>query len=196
MKTAFFDLGNVLIFFSHEKMCRQLADVLQTSYEKIYDLLFHQHIAKDYELGLIDSEEMYNRLSTSLKRRGDFLTFLQAASNIFEPNEAIYPIIEKLKKNGVRLTLLSNTNEAHFNYAYSHFPILRLFHDRILSYEVNLQKPDPAIFYKALTKAGSDNFYTDDLLENIQAAKKVGLDSEQFTSTQNLYTQLTGRGFL
>jgi len=199
MKTVFFDLGNVLIFFSHQKMCEQIAAVYETSFASIYEILFKKGLAKEYESGFISSEELHMGLSKSLGKQGDFFALMQAASAIFTPNPAIYPLVHRLKKEAVQLILLSNTCEAHFNYAYSHFPILQLFDRYLLSYEVKLRKPAPLIFRKALSLSGSppaDCFYTDDLQENIRAARKEGIDAEIFTDADSLEKHLTVRNIL
>ncbi len=196
-KTVFFDLGNVLIFFSHKKMCRQVADIFGVSPEIIYDILFKERIADDYENGFLSSEELYHLLCRTLKKEPSFLELFQAASNIFEPNNAIFPIVDRLKKENVHLVLLSNTCEAHFNFAYSHFQILKEFDDFLLSYELKVKKPDPRIFQKALSLASiSTSFYTDDLKENIQSAKKVGLDGERYIDSSSLEHHLKSRCFL
>lgn len=196
-KTIFFDLGNVLIFFSHQKMCKQIADAYETSPELIYDAYFKNKMSEHYELGHVTSDEVHAHLNRTFDKEVNFLELMQAASNIFEPNLDIIPIVKKLKEQGNRLILLSNTCEAHFNYAYSHFPVLKLFDDFLLSYELKMQKPEPRIFQKALILAhGNPSIYTDDLRENIKAAKKVGLNGVRYTSPRSLETHLTKHGFL
>ena len=66
-----------------------------------------------------------------------------AFADIFTPNTELWPILEKLKAEGSRLVLISNTNECHFDYALSHFAVLKLFDHFILSYEVGACKPSP-----------------------------------------------------
>ncbi len=119
-KTVFFDLGNVLLFFSHKKMCMQIARVYETSAEIIHDLLFRKKLAERYEEGELDSEMLHAILCKTLKKQVSLIDFLHAASDIFEPNSALFPIVQALKKNHVQLILLSNTCEAHYNFAYSH----------------------------------------------------------------------------
>lgn len=196
-KTVFFDLGNVLLFFSHKKMCAQIAHIYGTSAEIVHDLLFRKKLAERYEEGELSSEMLHEILCKTLKKQVSLLEFLHAASDIFEPNSSLFPVVRALKKNQVQLILLSNTCEAHYNFAYSHFPILKLFDGFLLSYELKLKKPDPKIFEKALALSSKEEgFYTDDLRENILSARKVGLDAERFTDTLTLTYHLQSRGFL
>lgn len=196
-QTLFFDLGNVLLFFSHQKMCLQIAKAYETTPEMVYDAFFKNRLSSLYELGEITSDELHSHLNRTFKKEVNFLALMQAASNIFEPNTEIIPIVKKLKEQGTRLILLSNTCEAHFNYAYSHYPVLKLFDEFLLSYELKLQKPDPRIFHKALAHAhGKPCFYTDDLGENIRAAKKVGLKGVRYSDPKSLQRHLTTQGYL
>jgi len=198
-KTVFFDLGNVLIFFSHKRMCRQLSDVLSLKMETVYDFLFKSTLADDYELGKISTNDLYNQLTSLTKNNVPYFDVLHAVSNIFQPNPAIIPLLEKLKAKGTKLVILSNTCEAHYNYASSHFPHLKLFDDKILSYEVGLRKPDPNIFNRAILKAKTtvdDCFYTDDMKENVRAAKRLGIKSHTFTSTELLEEELKKLEFI
>ena len=36
---TFFDLGNVLVYFDHERMCRQVADLVGVEARRIHDFL-------------------------------------------------------------------------------------------------------------------------------------------------------------
>jgi glucose-1-phosphatase len=197
--TLFFDIGNVLLFFSHEKMCRQLAELSSLPYQKVYDYLFHkaQNFAIEYELGKMNSESFHRHFSRTFEIHVDFISWLKAIGDIFEPNKEIFPIIEALKANKHKLILLSNICEAHFNYAYSHFPILRSFDDKILSYEVKMRKPDPLIYRAALALAqDTPCFYVDDIPEYVQSARLTGLDAESYKTSGELKSELQKRKFL
>lgn len=195
--TLFFDIGNVLLFFSHEKMCRQLADLTAMPYQRVHDILFKEGYGIKYELGKVSTESLHHYLSQTCSRSIDFIKLLKAAGNIFTTNQEMIPIIKDLKSRRHRLILLSNTCKIHYNYAYSHFPILRYFDDRILSYEVQMRKPDKAIYQKALTMAYSTpGFYVDDIPEYVQGARKTGLDAVHYKRSQKLREELCKRGFL
>ena len=196
MKTMYFDLGNVLVFFCYKKMIGQIAEVSGLSTPEVQELLLHKKMQEDYESGRIGAEHLYTQFARLGKRSFSLLEFFNAASDIFTPNEEIFPIVRSLKKQGIRLVLLSNTNECHFNRVYSHYPILREFDEMILSFQAGACKPNPLIFHKALAVAGcpkSECFYTDDIPEFIASARKVGLDSEVYSSVGELKRHLAER---
>ncbi|MBS0625341.1 MAG: HAD family phosphatase [Verrucomicrobia bacterium] len=196
IKTVYFDLGNVLVFFCHKRMIQQIAEVAGLTVPQVQALLIQERVQEQYERGQIKTEELYTRFSRLSNRSFSLLEFVNAASDIFTPNVEIFPVIHALKDQGIRLILLSNTSECHFNRVYSHYPILRQFDDHILSYEAKACKPDPLIFKKALSIAQchkSECFYTDDIHEYVASARKSGLDSEVFTGVEPLRKHLSDR---
>ncbi len=198
-KAIFFDLGNVLLFFSHEKMCRQVAEVCNLDAHHVKRAFFSEGIGEKYERGEIDTRSVHSYFCSLAKRQIEFFDFMDAVSNIFQPNEEIVPVLKNLKKNKVHLIVLSNTCEAHFDFAYLHYPLLHLFDDYVLSYEVKAKKPEKEIFQKALSlvHVPKENcFYIDDVGEYVQAASALGIDSELFTTTEKLIEQLVLRKYL
>lgn len=192
----YFDLGNVLVFFSHEKMYSQLSNLSGLPSLTIQSLLQKDKIQHRYETGDITTSELYHHFMQMSPKPFSLKEFTHAASNIFTPNEDIFPVVRGLKKQNIRLILLSNTSECHFNYIYENYPILSEFNEWVLSYKAGACKPDPLIFQKALTLAQcptSDCFFTDDIHEYVQAARQAGLDSEVFSSVDNLKQHLADR---
>lgn len=197
LKTIFFDLGNVLVFFSHQKMFRQVSECTGLLPEEIQKILFEEKIQQYYESGQIDTSHFYEIFKMRSPKRFDLTGLLKAFSDIFTPNASLFPLIEELKEKGLRLVLLSNTSECHYLRIYAEYPVLHLFDEQVLSYQVGALKPSEKIFLHALSKANCDPqhcFYTDDIPEFIQGAKKVGLDSELFTGVATLKNALTTRG--
>jgi putative hydrolase of the HAD superfamily len=196
-RTIFFDLGNVLIFFDHQKMCRQVAHVSGLDLALVEKAM--HTLGDPYERGHIGSQEIYEELCQLTSRKLHFETVMRALSDIFEPNEPVISIAQELKEKGHRLFLLSNTCEAHFAFASSQFPFLKQFDGYVLSYLVGARKPEKTIYEKALMIAGCQNtdcFYTDDILPYIESAKDLGIDAEHYTNPQTLTEHLQARGIL
>lgn len=197
LKTVYFDLGNVLVFFSLPKMFAQLSHCTGLDAEELEKLLYGTELRQLYETGKIDTEYLYQVFRKIAPDPFTLPDFMTAFADIFTPNRELWPVVEQLKQQGVRLILLSNTSECHFNYVYSHYPILHHFDHKILSYEVGAWKPDPQIFQKALIHAQcapEECFYIDDVPEFITAARNVGLRGEIFTDVPTLKQQLNHFG--
>ncbi len=196
-KTIFFDLGNVILFFDHQRMYRQVADFCGIDHSQITTHL--QDFIDPYERGTMDSRGIYHHLCDLSSKHLDFTGLMNAVSDIFEPNHQMIETIKELKAKQIPLYILSNTCEAHFNYAYTHFPILHLFDGYVLSYEVNARKPESEIYTSALKIADCDPqhcFYTDDISDYVDAARKLKIDAETYQTHEQLHRQLTERGIL
>jgi HAD superfamily hydrolase (TIGR01509 family) len=95
--------------------------------------------------------------------------------------------------------LLSNTNRIHFEGILANYPLLRHFDRYVLSYEVGAMKPDTLIYEKAIKAAGcrpEECFFTDDIEEYVEGAKRMGIDAVQFQSAAQIREELSLRGVL
>ncbi len=198
VKTAIFDLGNVIVFFSTPKMIAQLALCTGLSQDQVRHLLIDRKLQSLYESGQLTSEDLYRAFLSETNKKFTREDLFYAASDIFIPNTPIFPLIEHLKKQGIRLLLLSNTSEAHYHFIAPRLPIIQLFDAKILSYQVQAIKPQSAIYHEALAQAQckpKECFYTDDIPEYIAAAKTHGIDAVLFTDVADLSHQLAVRGY-
>ena len=96
-----------------------------------------------------------------------------------------------------RLVLLSNTNDLHFRWIREHYPLLEHFHDYVLSYQVGVMKPSAEIYREAIRRARclpEECFFTDDVEENIEGARRVGIDAQLFSGEEQLKKELAQRG--
>ncbi len=94
---------------------------------------------------------------------------------------------------------LSNTNPIHFAMVKEAYPLLRQFHDFVLSYEVGAAKPEAKIYREAIVRARcnpEECFFIDDLAVNVEAAREHGMDAVQFLSAEQLDRELRFRGLL
>ena len=108
-------------------------------------------------------------------------------------------ILMELKARGVPLYALTNWSAETWPEAVQIFPFLRLFDGRIVSGEVKLAKPDPAI-YKLLIDTYQLNpretLFIDDKRENVQTAWDLGFNAVQFLSPYQLEQDLLGYGLI
>jgi putative hydrolase of the HAD superfamily len=192
-----FDLGNVLVHFSHERMCRQMGSVCGISPDEMRRLLFDAAVQSEFERGLLTEQAFHGRLERQLARSLDFEALVHAASDIFEPNPEIVPLIDALRAQGRRLVLLSNTSVSHFRFVQKNFPVLERFDAHVVSFKVGATKPDRAMFEAAIAAAGCPAprcFYTDDIPEYVAAGRRHGLQAELYTGVESLRQQLRKRG--
>src|SRR5665213_2754391 len=103
-RTIFFDLGNVLLFFDHQKMCRQVANYTGLGIDLVQTVM-HKY-GDSYERGDVNSQMMYDEICKLAQKKLHFETLMHAVSDIFEPNVEVISIALKLKDKGHPLFLL------------------------------------------------------------------------------------------
>lgn len=102
-------------------------------------------------------------------------------------------ILKELKDKKYPLYGLSNWSHETFPIARDKYDFFELFDDMVISGEVKMVKPDPAIFEHALNKFGkraSECVYIDDSLTNVQQAQKMGFHAIHFQSPAQLRESL------
>lgn len=195
--TVFFDLGNVLLFFDTLRMYHQIADLCSLELQEVTAMIQHQ--IDPYQKGLIDTKKVHADFSRQANKKIDYHELCHAICDIFKPNDAVISIVKELKLKQVPLFILSNTCEAHFDFASERFDFLKLFDGYILSYKVGARKPEKKIFEEALQMANCPKescFYVDDIPEFVQAAKALHIDAENYTTPERLTAHLYQRNIL
>ncbi len=195
-KAIIFDLGKVLIHFDFRRGYRLLEGLCPYPAAEIPRRIAPTNLVPRFETGLIEPRDFVTELSQLLDLRVDYQKFCEIWSSIF--TEPLLPesLLEGLAAR-YRLLLLSNTNALHFEMIRGHYPMLRHFHDLILSCEVKAMKPQPEIYRVAIERAGcreEECFYTDDIPEYVEAARQIGIDAVVFRSAVDLEKELAVRG--
>ncbi|MEZ6130177.1 MAG: HAD family phosphatase [Planctomycetaceae bacterium] len=197
IKTCLFDMGNVLVYFSHQKMCRNVASVCGVSEADVTALLLESGLQWQLERGEISEQEFHAGFEKSCGRSINFDALKHAAADIFRLNESIVSLIDELKRGGMRLVLLSNTSVTHLRFIQSNFDILERFDALTTSFEVGALKPDKAIYEDALDKAQCSPehcFYTDDIEAYVQQARCFGIHAEVYSRTTTTRAALKALG--
>lgn len=199
IRALLFDMGNVLIHFSHDRMCQQIGELVGLGGAEVRRELMDSGLFFAYELGELTSQEMHRAVRHLFGRPITQESLERATSDIFWRNESIEPVIDQLSATGLPLLLLSNTCEAHFRWVDARMPVLRRFPRRVLSFETHTCKPHSAIFHAAAHAAGvtpAECFFTDDTPGHVEAARQLGLDAVVYSDTPQLRTDLCVRGLL
>lgn len=199
----YFDIGNVLLSFDHDRMIRQMAVVAGVSESAMRSMILPADDETDLqwalEAGGITEDAYYEHLCESLGVRPPRKGLDFAASDIFEPIEATLRLVERMQQAGLRLGLLSNTNSVHWRFFLDgRYPVLtRGFEQTVSSFEARSMKPDAGIYQLAIKKAGvapSEIFFVDDKKENVEGAIECGVDAVLFTGADDLEATLRERG--
>ncbi len=198
-RTVFFDIKNVILNFNIKKMNQQIAEFCQISESEVEDILQKTKWTEQYEKGEIDTRTLFHRLPSEIQGSKGFSAWAEAVSNVFQPNDSMSELLKELKKNNIKIFILSNICELHFSYAYTHFPALHLFDGHILSYVAGLKKPDYNLYDYALQKASTEkkcSFFIEGVEEYAQKARLLDFDCESYLHIDLLRSQLKKRELL
>lgn len=197
LSTVVFDMGNVLVHFCHERMCRQIAEVCGTTTGEIRHLLIDSGLQWNFERGLISPDELHAQVERLLERTVDQDRLSHAASDIFQLNTPIVPVLDELRGRGLRLVLLSNTSIWHFDFIRASFDVLSRFDAFVLSYQVGAIKPEPPMYQAVIEQLHCPPeraFYTDDIPQYVVSGREYGLHAEVFTDVPTLCGHLQQLG--
>lgn len=186
IQACLFDMGNVLVHFSHQKMCENIATVCGVEVSGIHELLIESGLQWQLERGEISEEQFHADLELRLQKSVCIQSLKHAAADIFWLNESIVPLLKELKQLDMRLVLLSNTSLTHLRFIQQNFDVLSYFDALTTSFEVGALKPDPQIYQDAVTRANCDAqhcFYTDDIEPYVNQARGLGIHAEVYTDT-------------
>lgn len=196
----YFDMGNVLLTFSHQKGARQMAEVSGIAPELAWRVVFDDGLHWEYERGEISDKEFHERFCKATGSQPDLAALERAGSDIFEVNLPVLPLLSRLRTNGCQLGVLSNTSAAHWRFVTREFPVVfEMFEVFALSFQIGSMKPDAAIYQRAQLLAdvpAAELLFFDDRPENVAAAKLQGWDAAVFSDAATFARDLENRGIL
>lgn len=199
----YFDLGNVLFTFSHERACSQMASVAGLETEQVARFVLgpkeRESLLWRFEHGQVSEDEFFQQFCEKFGVVPDRRALDHAAADMFSPIASSFDLIERLYADGHRLGILSNTNPVHWRFLTDgRFPLLNThFELHVTSFAARSMKPDREIYDRAIQQAGvpaKDIFFVDDRVENVDGARAVGIDAVRYIGHQQLLCDLLERG--
>jgi HAD superfamily hydrolase (TIGR01509 family) len=191
------DLGKVILFFDNHIFFRKMAEFCPYSAVNIAERVhWHRNLIRSFDTGTLSSKDFYREVTQRLKAKVDQETFFKIYNDVFSLNPPVLDILTRLKGRH-RLLLLSNTDVERFGFIRKTFPEVLIFDEYVLSFEVGYLKPHPQIYQEALKKAkarAEECVFIDDLEENIEGARNVGLDTILYGPQTDLEAELRDKG--
>jgi FMN phosphatase YigB (HAD superfamily) len=183
--TAFiFVIGNVLIDFDLPRLLKAISNRSRVNTEDIHGSWTRKDTI-DVETGKVDSKIHYERYADSIGLNWSYDAWKKAWADIYTFNDKGMAIFFELKEKEFPVYLLSNLaqyNKEAIEMKYRDF--FSLSNGNYFSYELGLHKPDPQIFLSVCSKINTSPeqcFFIDDLPENVEGARTVGMQSIRFS---------------
>lgn len=190
-----FDFGGVIGGTDRTLVAKEIAPVLRLSVEEASHLL--TQLRADKERG-ISSGRFWREYAASAGKSlpDDWDAYFEQVRLVsIRSRPTMVALVDALRKQGYRVAMLSNTTVPRAAFirrqgVYSHFdPVL-------LSCEIGVKKPNKKAFTVLLQELGAaanDCLFIDDKAENIEAARRLGMDGILFSSFEELATELEKR---
>ena len=197
IKAIIFDYGNVISALDNDLFLKEIAGFSEKTVSELHELIYVKSgLPKQFESGLISSDEFFTRIKNLCGLSMRHRDFIRAFTGIFTPIQSTLALIERLKPD-YRLGLLSNTNEWDFKYEIEKIRVFDLFDTVTVSYRVKAMKPDKEIYLDALNKLGltpEECIYIDDIKEYSDAACAIGIRGIHYIDHNSLLESLASLG--
>lgn len=173
IRLVVFDLGGVMIRIRHawSEILAEMDLCLPDGFTS--DRLSDHRALSAYQNGHIGEEDFLEALAQEF---GFGVDQVREAHQLIlrEDYSGAAELVSDLRKSGIKVICLSNTNELHYREFFSgRFPVCEAFEELLASHRLGLSKPDPAI-YKFVEDRygfqGTEIIFFDDNAANIDAA--------------------------
>jgi glucose-1-phosphatase len=186
-----FDLGNVIVDIDFNRVLGAWSDFSRVPLATLKQNFtmgeaFHQH-----ERGEITDEVFAQALCQEMNMPLSYEQFSHGWQAVFVAlRPEVIAIMHKLREQGHRVVVLSNTNRLHTTFWPEEYPEIRSATDHIyLSQDLGMRKPEARIYQQVLQAEGfsaEDAVFFDDNADNIEGAKLLGITSILVTGKETI----------
>ncbi len=191
MRNIIFDFGNVLVRWEPERVYLPYFDNDEAKY-----WYFWRHVCGRQWRDRIDAgedeQECIRELQSQYPEYAEPIAMYWDRWDEMLPGEVpgMRELIQRLKASGkYAIYGLTNWSMETFPQARERFEVLQQIDNYVVSGDVKLIKPDPRIFKLLLDRFGlkaEDCTFVDDNPDNVEAAKKLGMQGVVFKGVESL----------
>jgi 2-haloacid dehalogenase len=194
-----FDLGGVLIDWNPRHLYRKLIED-EARMEWFLAEVCHTAWNEEQDRGRSFAAAIEEAAARHPEHRALIAAYFERWEEMMAgPIEGTVRILEELERAGHELHALTNWSAETFPFARDRFAFLDRFESILVSADIGLIKPEPAIFQLLLERIGrapAECIYIDDNPKNAAAAAALGLDAIAFEDAERLRDGLVRRGLL
>ena len=193
IKTVIFDIGNVLTDFAWQEMYKEKGLGGET-YERVAKATVQSSYWCELDRGVLTFEEVMERfVSLDAEMEDEIRRVLADTHGIVTGRAYAVPWVCSLKERGLKVYVLSNFSEKIWRECKDALEFYEYTDGGIISYREHLIKPDPAIYRLLLERYGleaNECIFVDDLKENVDAAKTLGINGIVFENYEQAKKEL------
>jgi len=193
IESVIFDWGGVLIDDPTPGLMRYCAQALAVSKEDY--IKAHSKFAEDFEKNLINEDTFWERICGELDVSKPKVPSLwaDAFKAVYVPRKDMFSLAARLRKNGYKTALLSNTEAAAMQYFYQ--LQYDMFDVLVFSCAEGTRKPEKKIYELTVQRLSSQpgqSVFIDDKPEYINGAKEAGLNTILSRNVEQVKNELAG----
>ncbi|PKO06771.1 MAG: hypothetical protein CVU41_05410 [Chloroflexi bacterium HGW-Chloroflexi-3] len=193
IKAVVFDMGGVFLQTKDKNPRTRLAHRFGLSYDEMSQLVFQSETAQLATMGAIEESAHWDFIANHFDlNEAEMVKFWDDFWGGDQLDQEMIQFTKKLKPD-YAIGLLSNAWDGARDYLTRKFGFLDIFDVSVFSAEVKMAKPDPQIYLWMLDTMkvdASETIFVDDFIENILAARDLGLNSVHFTRTSQAITEI------
>lgn len=198
IENIIFDLGGVILDVDYNLTRAAFEKLGVSNFDEMYSQANADKLFQKLETGQIDEEEFYKELNdcTGLHLSTEEIKKAWNAM-LLSFREGSLQFLEDIRSK-YKVYLLSNTNLIHWNSFKESFHAKKrtktfedYFDKAFYSFKMGLRKPGEEIFYAVIKELKIDpakTVFIDDSAQNIEAAKKAGLQTILLTPGKRIET--------
>lgn len=201
IKNVVFDFGNVLAEWNEDKFVTNY-----TENNEEQEILKKVIFKSDEWFKLDDGSMTYQEVIPVFKEKlpdnlkGKVEEIMSTWYEKMSINKEICDFIKKLKENGYKVYLLSNTHVSVYEYI-KNLDVAKYFDGFLISAIEKMMKPNEEIYYRLFEKfelLPEECFFIDDNEKNIMVSRKCGMEGHVFdmNNFQSLLDELKKYGVL
>lgn len=186
-----FDLGNVLIEWNKEKILSKICKN-DLEYNLFNKLVFQSNLWIDLDNGKISLEFLENQLIDEMghQYQDQIHELVWNWFNYVDLYDEVYELIKQLKKKNLQIYVLSNTSSIfHILLDSVLSKVSSVLDGYVISCEVKMMKPQKEIYLSLVNKYQldiKDCIFLDDLEENVEAARTLGIKAFQIKERKEI----------
>ena len=203
IKAVVFDYGQVISLPQDPTAIDRMAGMAGVERGKFVSALMP--LRNEYDRGTVSPREYYRKVLAKLSVDIDMNVIdkmIETDSDSWKNiNNETVALMEEVKKAGYILGILSNMPHDFLVWARNTLPVFSLPQVGLFSCEVNLVKPEEAIYKKLLSMlyaegiaSGSEVVFFDDVAENIKAAESLGINAFLWKDAESARRELLTLG--
>lgn len=186
-----FDLGNVLIEWNKEKILSKIRKN-DLEYNLFNKFVFQSNLWIDLDNGKISLEFLENQLIDEMghQYQDQIHELVWNWFNYVDLYDEVYELIKQLKKKNFQIYVLSNTSSIfHILLDSVLSKVSSVLDGYVISCEVKMMKPQKEIYLSLVNKYQldiKDCIFLDDLEENVEAARTLGIKAFQIKERKEI----------